>query len=150
MDGDRRASRTLGQHRSTQRKVPCGQPDEDWLTVDIIELTREFGRYGYRMITGMGQLNSIDVVDALTDLFVLRGPSEYIRSESPVGAPPIRATAGDAAEFIAKKVWAWIGAAGAKTAFIAPGSPWENGYYESFNARFRPSRRCTHRLSGNR
>jgi len=34
-------------------------------------------------------------------------------------------------------VLAWIGAVGAKTAFIAPGSPWENGYCESFNARFR-------------
>jgi putative transposase len=41
------------------------------------------------------------------------------------------------AEFIAKKVRAWIGAVGAKTAFIAPGSPWENGCCESFNARFR-------------
>ena len=41
------------------------------------------------------------------------------------------------AEFIAKKVQAWIGAVGAKTAFIEPGSPWENGYCESFNARFR-------------
>jgi len=41
------------------------------------------------------------------------------------------------AEFIANKVRTWIGAVGAKTAFIAPGSPWENGYCESFNARFR-------------
>ena len=41
------------------------------------------------------------------------------------------------AEFIAKKVRAWIGAVGAKTAFIEPGSPWENSYCESFNARFR-------------
>jgi transposase InsO family protein len=41
------------------------------------------------------------------------------------------------AEFITKKVRAWIGAVGAKTAFIEPGSPWENGYCESFNARFR-------------
>ena len=41
------------------------------------------------------------------------------------------------AEFTAKKVRAWIGAVGTKTAFIAPGSPWENGYCESFNARFR-------------
>lgn len=60
----------------------------------------------------------------LTDLFILRGPPEYIRSYN-------------GAEFIAKKVRAWIGAVGAKTAFIAPGSPWENGYCESFNARFR-------------
>ena len=70
------------------------------------------------------RLNSTDVADALTDLFILRGPPEYIRSDN-------------GAEFIAKKVRAWIGAVGAKTAFIAPGSPWENGYCESFNARFR-------------
>jgi putative transposase len=72
------------------------------------------------------RLNSTDVVDALTDLFILRGPLEFIRSDN-------------GAEFIAKKVRAWIGAFGAKTAFITPGSPWENGYCESFNARFRPS-----------
>jgi putative transposase len=50
---ERRACRTLGQHRSTQRKVPCGAPDEERLTEDIIELTRTHGRYGYRMITGL-------------------------------------------------------------------------------------------------
>ncbi len=73
------------------------------------------------------KLNSVDVIDTLTDLFILRDPPEYIRSD--IGA-----------EFIAKKVQAWIGAVGAKSAFIAPGSPWENGYCERFNARFRPSR----------
>ena len=36
-----------------------------------------------------------------------------------------------------KKVYGWITAVGAKTAYIEPGSPWENGYCESFNARFR-------------
>jgi transposase InsO family protein len=40
-------------------------------------------------------------------------------------------------EFVAQKVRDWIAAVGAKTAFIEPGSPWENGYCESFNARFR-------------
>jgi putative transposase len=40
-------------------------------------------------------------------------------------------------EFVAKTVQSWIGAAGAKTAYIEPGSPWENGYIESFNARLR-------------
>jgi transposase InsO family protein len=44
---ERRVCRTLGQHRTAQRKVPCGQPDEERLTEDIIELTRQFGRYGY-------------------------------------------------------------------------------------------------------
>jgi putative transposase len=43
----------LGQHRSTQRNVPCGQPDEERSTEDIIELSQQFGRYGYRMITGL-------------------------------------------------------------------------------------------------
>jgi transposase InsO family protein len=77
------------------------------------------------------------VLDALTDLLLLRGPPDSTRSELPVVAPPVRATAGEGAEFIARKGPAWIGAGGAKTAFIAPGSPWENGCCESVNARFR-------------
>jgi len=40
-------------------------------------------------------------------------------------------------EFVAKAVQQWIGAVGAKTAYITPGSPWENGFIESFNARLR-------------
>ena len=48
---ERRACRTLGQHRSTQRKIPHGRGDEERLTADIIELTRQYGRYGYRRIT---------------------------------------------------------------------------------------------------
>jgi hypothetical protein len=43
----------FGQRRSTQRKVPCGAPDEERLTEDIIELARTYGRYGYRLITGL-------------------------------------------------------------------------------------------------
>jgi putative transposase len=50
---ERRACRTLEQHRSTQRKVPQGRRDEDRLTEDIIELARQYGRYGYRMVTGL-------------------------------------------------------------------------------------------------
>ena len=40
-------------------------------------------------------------------------------------------------EFVAQAVRDWIAAVGAKTAYIEPGSPWENGYCESFNGRFR-------------
>lgn len=40
----------LGQHRSTQRRVPTGRDDEERLTADIIELARQYGRYGYRKI----------------------------------------------------------------------------------------------------
>src|SRR5262249_39092805 len=47
---ERRACAALGQHRSTQRKIPRGREDEECLTADIIELARQYGRYGYRKI----------------------------------------------------------------------------------------------------
>ena len=50
---ERRACRTLGQHRSTQRKIPTTPGDEAALTADIIELARQHARYGYRRITAL-------------------------------------------------------------------------------------------------
>jgi putative transposase len=50
---ERLACRVLGQHRSTQRKVPRGRPDEEALTADIIALASQYGRYGYRRITAL-------------------------------------------------------------------------------------------------
>src|SRR4051794_24813143 len=50
---ERRACRALGQHRSTQRKAPRGKEDEEQLTADLIELARQYGRYGYRKITAL-------------------------------------------------------------------------------------------------
>ena len=70
------------------------------------------------------RLNSHAVIDVLSDLFILRGVPGHIRSDN-------------GPEFIAKAVQAWIVAVGAQTAYITPGSPWENGYIESFNARLR-------------
>jgi transposase InsO family protein len=70
------------------------------------------------------KLKSVDVIDVLSDLFILRGVPEHIRSDN-------------GPEFVAKAVQEWITAVGAKTAYIAPGSPWENGFIESFNARLR-------------
>jgi len=64
------------------------------------------------------------VIDVLSDLFILRGVPGYVRSDN-------------GPEFIARAVQDWIVAAGAKTAYIAPGSPWENGYCESFNSKLR-------------
>jgi len=52
---ERFACRVLGQHRSTQRKVPCGRADEDALTADIIALASQYGRYGYRRIAAMAR-----------------------------------------------------------------------------------------------
>src|SRR5687767_3093219 len=70
------------------------------------------------------KLKATDVIDVLSELFILRGVPGHIRSDN-------------GPEFIAKAVQEWISAVGAKTAYIAPGSPWENGYVESFNARLR-------------
>ena len=50
---ERFACRVLGQHRSTQRKMPRGRADEDALTADIIALDSQHGRYGYRRITAL-------------------------------------------------------------------------------------------------
>ena len=50
---ERRACAALGQHRSTQRKVPRGREDEKRLTADTIALARQYGRYGYRKIAGL-------------------------------------------------------------------------------------------------
>jgi transposase InsO family protein len=70
------------------------------------------------------RLNSFDVIDALSDLFILRGVPGHIRSDN-------------GPEFVAKAVQDWISAVGARTAYIERGSPWENGFIESFNARLR-------------
>ena len=206
---ERRICAVLGQHRSTQRKAPKGRDDEERLTADIIELARQYGRYGYRKIAALlrragwhvnnkrveriwrreglkvphkqpkrgrlwladgsclrlrpeypdhvwsydfvedrtwegrkyrilnvvdefsrealamrvsRKLNSLDVILVLSDLFLKRGIPRYIRSDN-------------GAEFTAEAVRNWIAAVGARTAYITPGSPWENGYIESFNAR---------------
>ncbi|MCX8504429.1 MAG: IS3 family transposase [Beijerinckiaceae bacterium] len=209
---ERRVCRVLGQHRSTQRRVPVGRDDEERLIADVTELARQYGRYGYRKIAELlrstagwivndkrvervwrreglkvpakqpkrgrlwlndgscvrlraehrnhvwsydfvedrthdgrkyrmlnvideftheclairveRSLKSADVIDVLSDLFILRGVPGHVRSDN-------------GPEFVAKAVQEWIGAVGAKTAYIMPGSPWENGFIESFNARLR-------------
>jgi transposase InsO family protein len=70
------------------------------------------------------KLKAVDVIDVLSGLFILRGVPGHVRSDN-------------GPEFVAKAMQQWITAVGAKTAYIAPGSPWENGYIESFNARLR-------------
>jgi putative transposase len=65
-----------------------------------------------------------DVIEVLSGLMLLRGTPEYLRSDN-------------GSEFTAKKIRKWLKNAGVITAYIEPGSPWENGYIESFNARMR-------------
>ena len=64
------------------------------------------------------------LIDVLTDLFILRGIPAWIHSYN-------------GPEFVAEAMRRWIAAVGARTAFIEPDSPRENGYIESFNARLR-------------
>ncbi len=208
---ERRACAVVGQHRSTQRKRPCGRLDEDALTGDIVRLASRYGRYGYRRITALlrsdgwhvnakrveriwrreglkvprkhpkrgrlwlndgscvrlrakrpghvwsydfvmdrthdgrafrmltvideftrqslaihvdRKLTSESVLDCISDLFIKHGPPEHIRSDN-------------GAEFTAQAVRDWLNRLGVKTLFIEPGSPWENGYNESFNGKLR-------------
>jgi len=67
---------------------------------------------------------SQQVIEVLQYLFAVRGAPEHIRSDN-------------GPEFVARAVTRWLHRAGVKTLFIAKGSPWENGYVESFNSRFR-------------
>ncbi len=69
-------------------------------------------------------LQSIDVLECLADLFVERGLPDYIRSDN-------------GPEFAAKQIRTWLERLGVGTLFIEPGSPWENGYVESFNGKLR-------------
>ena len=50
---ERRICRVLGQHRSTQRRKPRGRADEERLLADMVELVRQYGRYGYRRIAAL-------------------------------------------------------------------------------------------------
>jgi transposase InsO family protein len=69
-------------------------------------------------------LKAADVVEVLLDLFILRGLPEYIRSDN-------------GGEFTADLVKTWLDTLRVNTLFIEPGSPWENGYNESFNGKLR-------------
>jgi putative transposase len=70
------------------------------------------------------RLNSLSVIDALFHLFMFRGTPQYIRSDN-------------GSEFAAKVIRSWLMEIGVGTLFIEPGSPWENGYIESFNGKLR-------------
>ncbi len=208
---ERRACRALGQHRSTQRKVPRGQPDEVQLTADLIELARRYGRYGYRKISALlkasswlvndkrveriwrreglkvpakqpkrgrlwdndgscirlrperpnhvwsfdfveghthdgrslriltlideytreclalrvdRRINSLGVIETSADAMLQKGVPEHVRCDN-------------GPEMIAKALRQWLAKLGPKMQYIVPGSPWENGYCESFNGKLR-------------
>jgi putative transposase len=89
----------------------------------MLNVVDEFTRECLTIRVGR-KLGSADVIDVLSDLFIARGTPAYIRSDN-------------GPEFVATAVKGWIGGVGAKTAYIEKGSPWENGYVESFNGKLR-------------
>jgi putative transposase len=70
------------------------------------------------------RINSLGVLETMADVMIARGVPEHIRSDN-------------GAEMTAKIVRSWLASVGAKTLYIEPGSPWENGYCESFNGKLR-------------
>jgi len=70
------------------------------------------------------RLNAQIVLEVLADLFLEHGPPEHIRSDN-------------GPEFVATALREWLERIGVKTLYIEPGSPWENGYCESFNSKLR-------------
>ena len=208
---ERRACRMIGQPRGTQRYQKRVAQEEHLLRQRIIQLASEYGRYGYRQVTGLlnnegwgvnhkrveriwreeglkvpkrqpkrrrlwlndgsivrlraefpkhvwsydfmedrthngvkyrilnvideytreclavkvaRRLKHADVLETLNELFIERGVPVHIRSDN-------------GSEFTAKRVRTWLNMLEVKPLFIAPGSPWENGFVESFNRRMR-------------
>jgi transposase InsO family protein len=95
----------------------------DGRTVRMLNLIDEFTRECLAIRTRR-RLNSSNVIEVLADAMVEHGIPEHIRSDN-------------GAEFVARELRKWLARTGAKTLYIEPGSPWENGYCESFNSKLR-------------
>ena len=110
-------------------KVPIKQPKRGrlWLNdgraIRMLTIVDEYTRECLAIDVAR-RLNSQDVLHGLAELFVHRGSPAYIRSDN-------------GPEFTAKAVREWLSRVGVQTLFIEPGSPWENGYIESFNGKLR-------------
>jgi len=89
----------------------------------ILNIIDEYTRECLTMLVKR-RITSQDVIDQLFELIIFRGIPEHVRSDN-------------GPEFTAKAVRRWLNRIGVKTLFIEPGSPWENGYIESFNGKLR-------------
>ena len=69
-------------------------------------------------------LTTYEVIEVLADVMLFRGIPEHIRSDN-------------GPEFVAEELRKWLAKLGTRTLYIEPGSPWENGYCESFNGKLR-------------
>ena len=68
--------------------------------------------------------SSAKVIEVLADVMVTKGVPKHLRSDN-------------GPEFVARDLRKWLSGIGAKTAYIEPGSPWKNGYCDSFNSKLR-------------
>jgi len=89
----------------------------------VLNILDEYSRESLRIQIAR-RLDSTHILEALAELFIIRGVPAHIRSDN-------------GGEFTAALVRHWLAELGVQTLFIEPGSPWENGYIESFNGRFR-------------
>ena len=89
----------------------------------MLTVIDEYTRKCLAIVVG-SSIKSNDVLDTLSTLFITEGVPDYIRSDN-------------GSEFTAKALREWLDSIGVKTAYIEPGSPWENGYNESFNGKLR-------------
>ena len=89
----------------------------------ILNIVDEYTRECLRIQVGR-KMKAVDVICELSDLFIERGAPEYLRSDN-------------GSEFTADSIRGWLQRLGVKTLLIEPGSPWENGYVESFNGKMR-------------
>ena len=96
---------------------------QDGRAFRILTILDEYTRECLR-ITVARRITAQDVIDQLAELFVDRGIPEHIRSDN-------------GPEFTARAIRQWLRDLGVKTLYIEPGSPWENGYIESFNGKLR-------------
>ena len=95
----------------------------DGRALRILTVIDEFSRECLAMEVARN-ITANDVIFCLADLFVQHGLPDYIRSDN-------------GPEFVAKSTQEWLARLGPRTLYIEPGSPWENGYIESFNGKLR-------------
>jgi transposase InsO family protein len=95
----------------------------DGRTLRLLTLIDEYTRECLALRVAR-RLNSVDVIDTLAEVMLGRGIPEHIRSDN-------------GPEFIAQELRKWLAKVGTRTLYIERGSPWENGYCESFNGKLR-------------
>ena len=96
---------------------------EDGRSLKFLTVLDEFTRESLTIEVGRS-IKSKDVIAVLEYLFMIRGIPGFIRSDN-------------GPEFIADAIKKWLEGMGVETLYVEPGSPWENGYIESFNGKFR-------------